>query len=79
MFACCNIIGLSEYFVQNVELGITTQSVKTSFENEWDVMPAGRKNFIHIAGVVCPFKVDIYTYDQDGNRADIVKFPFKVI
>jgi hypothetical protein len=39
--------------------GILHQSVKTSFDNEWDVMPEGRKKFIHPTGVVCPFVVKI--------------------
>ena len=46
-------------FRKNVELGMVTQSVKTTFDNEWDVMPAGRKKFSHLNGVVCPFKVEI--------------------
>jgi len=36
-----------------------TESVVTSFENEWDVMPAGRVKAIHGIGAVCPFTVDI--------------------
>ena len=36
-----------------------TESVVTSFENEWDVMPAGRRKAIHGVGAVCPFTVDI--------------------
>ena len=35
------------------------ESVITSFENEWDVMPAGRVKAIHGIGAVCPFSVDI--------------------
>ena len=36
-----------------------TESLITSFENEWDVMPAGRRKAIHGVGAVCPFTVDI--------------------
>ena len=32
---------------------------KTTFENEWDVMPAGRQKAIHGVGAVCPFTVDV--------------------
>jgi len=39
--------------------GIFTESVKTVFDNEWDVMPEGRKKFIHSVGAVCPFVVNI--------------------
>ena len=39
--------------------GIITESVKTTFENEWDIMPAGRKKWINSAGVVCPFALNI--------------------
>jgi len=36
-----------------------TQSVVTTFENEWDVLPAGRVKAIHGIGAVCPFSVSI--------------------
>ena len=36
-----------------------SESLITSFENEWDVMPAGRRKAIHGVGAVCPFTVDI--------------------
>ena len=39
--------------------GILTESVKTVFDNEWDVNPAGRKKIIHSVGAVCPFVVNI--------------------
>ena len=35
------------------------ESVVTSFENEWDVMPAGRQKAIHGIGAVCLFTVDV--------------------
>jgi len=35
------------------------ESVITSFENEWDIMPAGRVKAIHGIGAVCPFTVDV--------------------
>jgi len=41
------------------QAGIMTESVQTSFEDEWDVMPAGRLKYIHSNGVVCPFVVNI--------------------
>lgn len=40
-------------------LGILTESVKTTFDDEWDNMPVGRVKYIHPAGVVCPFNVNI--------------------
>ena len=39
--------------------GIFKESMKTVFDNEWDVMPEGRKKFIHSVGAVCPFVVGI--------------------
>ena len=36
-----------------------TESVVTTFENEWDVMPAGRIKAIHGIGAICPFTVDL--------------------
>jgi len=39
--------------------GIFTESMKTVFDNEWDVMPEGRKKYIHTVGAVCPFVVNI--------------------
>ena len=36
-----------------------TESVVTTFENQWDVMPAGRVKVIHGIGAVCPFSIDI--------------------
>jgi len=38
---------------------ILIESVQTSFEDEWDVMPAGRLKYIHSNGAVCPFVVNI--------------------
>ena len=35
------------------------ESVITSFENEWDILPAGRVKAIHAIGAVCPFSVDV--------------------
>ena len=34
-------------------------ALKTSFDNEWDVLPAGRKKLLHSQGVVCPFILNI--------------------
>ena len=39
--------------------GIFTESMKTVFDNEWDVEPEGRKKYIHTVGAVCPFVVNI--------------------
>ena len=33
--------------------------MKTSFDDEWDVMPNGRHKAIHSVGAVCPFKIDV--------------------
>ena len=38
---------------------LLTQSVVTSFDNQWDVMPAGRVKVIHGIGAVCPFSIEI--------------------
>lgn len=38
---------------------LPTESVKTSFDDEWDVMPEGRHKVIHSVGAVCPFQIDI--------------------
>jgi len=38
---------------------ILTESVITTFENEWDVMPAGRRKALHGIGAICPFTVDV--------------------
>ena len=35
------------------------ESVVTSFENEWDILPAGRQKTLHGVGGVCSFTVDI--------------------
>lgn len=36
-----------------------TQSPRTTFENEWDVLPAGRRKVFHPNGVVCPIEMEI--------------------
>ena len=38
---------------------VATESVRTTFDNEWDVMPAGRVKAIHGVGGICPFVVNI--------------------
>ena len=38
---------------------IYTESLMTTFENEWDVMPKGRHKAIHGVGVICPFELNI--------------------
>merc|ERR1712141_881879 len=45
---------------------ILSESVKTSFDDEWDNMPAGRTKYIHPAGAVCPFLIDI----KDSTSTD---------
>lgn len=37
-------------------LNIVGESIQTTFDDWWDVMPNGRKKYIHSAGVVCKFK-----------------------
>ena len=34
-----------------------TESVRTTFDNDRDIMPQGRVKVIHSVGVVCPFKI----------------------
>ena len=36
-------------------IGIVNESVQITFDDEWDVMPARRKKYIHLVGAVCPF------------------------
>ena len=36
-----------------------TETLITTFENEWDVLPAGRHKAIHGNGAICPFTIDI--------------------
>jgi len=38
---------------------IATESIVTSFDDEWDVMPVGRQKYIHGVGAVCKFTLDI--------------------
>jgi len=40
-------------------LGITTESIQTSFDNWKDEMPAGREKYIHTIGSICKFNLDI--------------------
>lgn len=40
-------------------LGITTESIQTSFDNWKDEMPSGRKKYIHTIGSVCQFQLTI--------------------
>ena len=41
------------------ETDVIKESVITSFQNEWDIMPAGRRKVIHGIGAICPFSVDV--------------------
>lgn len=59
-------------------LNILTESIKTSFDDEWDNMPAGRVKYIHPAGAVCPFVVDIKDSPftglfQDGQTHGMIR------
>ena len=38
---------------------IFTESLMTTFENEWDVLPKGRHKAIHGVGVACPFALNV--------------------
>ena len=42
------------------------ESVITSFDKEWDVMPSGRVKFIHPVGGVCKFTLDIKNSPYTG-------------
>ena len=44
-----------EYHPQNAFI----ESMKTTFQNQWDVLPAGRDKVIHGIGAICPFTLDI--------------------
>ena len=48
---------------------IYTESLMTTFENEWDVMPKGRHKAIHGVGVICPFELNI----SHGKVENILK------
>lgn len=51
-------------------LRIFTESVKTTFDEEWDNMPVGRVKYIHPAGAVCPFRIDIKDSPFTGIFSD---------
>ena len=40
-------------------VGIMAQSMRTSMDNEWDIVPAGRKKFIHYIAAACKFTLSI--------------------
>ena len=48
---------------------VATESVLTTFDDEWDVMPAGRSKAIHGIAGICPFVVNI----QDSPYSGILK------
>ena len=59
-------------------LNILAESIKTSFDDEWDNMPAGRVKYIHMIGAVCPFVVDIKDSPftgifQDGESHGMIR------
>lgn len=47
-------------------LNLLQASVQTSFDNMWDVMPAGRPKYIHAVGVVAVFHLDITNTKYTG-------------
>ena len=47
----------------------------TTFENDWDVMPAGRKKAAHGVGGVCPFTVDV---SEDSPFTGLLKVKFQL-
>jgi len=51
-------------------LNIFTDSMKTTFDNEWDKMPVGRIKSIHANGAVCPFLIDIKDSPFTGLFSD---------
>ena len=61
---------LGQYHVKK----LFTQAIKTSFDNEWDVMPPGRLKSLHGIGAVCPFEINV---DQGSTFTGIFK-PGKV-
>ena len=42
----------------------------TTFENQWDILPAGRVKVIHGIGAVCPFTIDI---TEDSPYTGVLK------
>ena len=38
---------------------ILTESIMTTFENQWDILPAGRVKVVHGVGAICTFSIDI--------------------
>ena len=56
-YFCCLIFYLVELF---------KESVLTTFDNEWDVVPAGRVKVVHSNGAVCKFEIDIESSKYTG-------------
>ena len=52
------------------ETDMPTESVKTTFDDEWDTMPIGRNKVIHSVGAICPFKIEI---DEKSNYTGLLK------
>ena len=70
-------IGPSRNLLNGIR-GLFTESVKTTFENEWDNMPVGRVKVQHGTGAVCPFVVDIKDSPftglfQDGQTHGMIR------
>ena len=59
-------------------LDLFKESVLTSFDNEWDVMPRGRVKVVHSIGGVCKFTLNIQNsiYSgllKNGERTGIIR------
>ena len=57
---------------------IFRESIITSFDNQWDTLPAGRQKHIHGVGAVCKFTLDIkespYTgMLKNGKQTGIIR------
>merc|ERR1712001_626029 len=73
-----NVLSDDSYAPYPSATGIFSESVQTVFDDEWDVMPAGRKKYIHTVGAVCPFVVNIndspYTgVFQNGEQHGLIR------
>jgi len=47
-------------------LGLLSASIQTSFDDQWDVMPAGRVKYIHSIGAVCLVNMDVTSTKYTG-------------
>ena len=65
---------LGTYFVTKT----LVESVITSYDNEWDVLPAGRSKTFHSMGAVCPIDIEIRNSQfsgllQNGKISGIIR------